>query len=76
MRDPKTHAKVLALRVRKLSGIYGPIPDGRPARIKRLYRQLRMAIDEHEAATGWFYAIHGAPRWMHTEIIPDTEEEA
>ena len=76
MRDPKTHAKVLARRFRKLSDLYGSIPDDRPARINQLNERLRSALEQHEDDTGWFYAMHGEPHWQHTEIIPDTEEDA
>ena len=76
MRDPKTHAKVLSLRVWKLWEAHGHLPDERPARINRLIERLRAAIEQHEDDTGWFYAMHGEPHWQHTEIIPDTKEEA
>lgn len=76
MRDPKAHAKVLAMRFRKLSEFYGHVPDERLASINRLQERLRSALERHEDDTGWFYAMHGEPQWQHTEIIPDAEEEA
>lgn len=76
MRDPKTHAKVLAMRFRELAELYGHVADDRSAGINRLQERLRAAIEQHEDDTGWFYAMHGEPHWEHTEIIPDTEEEA
>ena len=78
MRNPKTHAKVLAKRFRTLSKLYGYVPADRPARINQLDEQLRSAIERHEYGTGWFYSMYGEPHWQHhyTEIIPDTEEEA
>lgn len=75
MRDPKAHAKTLAWRFRKMTEIYGGIPDDRSVRINRLQERLRRAIERHEDDTGWFYAMHGEPHWEHTEIIPDTEEK-
>lgn len=76
MRDPKTHAKVLALRFRKLLKLYGYVPADRPARINQLDERLRSAIEQHEYDTGWFYSMYGKPHWQrqHVEIIPDIEE--
>ena len=79
MRDPKTHAKVLALREDTVGNALDastPFSD-REARLGALYDRL---LELHNPVHGfrrWLYDPHTAPpSWRHTEVIPDTKEEA
>lgn len=82
MRDPKTHAKVLAERSQAVERAWRDAFDkhDRPRRIRigRLITRLEKMSDLHYISTGWRYIIegYGTAYWQHTEVIPDTEEEA
>ena len=82
MRDPKTHAKVLAKR-------WDAVCDAqlqakfetslmRWRRLARLGDRIHRAGHAHRTSTKWIYDPWSTPPcWQHDgEIIPDTEEEA
>lgn len=80
MRDPKAHAKVLALRYAEVRRQQGRDAWNRVRawRLLGLISLLRRAKAAHLERTGWVYNPHAnPPHWCHgTEIIPDTEEDA
>ena len=81
MRDPKTHAKVLAVRRRATGRAVkqAHYRTHRWGRLMVLKRRLKATQKRHARATGWSYEwlTTGEGLWRHgTEIIPDTEEEA
>lgn len=82
MRDPKTHAKVLALRweeVGQAVTIASLRDDFLPReRLVHLRDRIHRANHAHRKATGWdYHSSANPPFWVHNnEIIPDTEEEA
>lgn len=79
MRDPKTHAKVLALRWNRMYD-EEPSTEGEERRSRLLILRERVAgaVGDHQDRTGWLYCVWlSPPVWKHnTEIIPDTEEDA
>lgn len=76
MRDPKTHAKVLALRWETLwRGVREEDDQPRKERLIKLRSRATGAMGDHQDRTGWIYAPwHKPPQWQYTETIPDTEE--
>lgn len=81
MRDPKTHAKVLARRANALYEARNAVPRashwGRWRRLVNLSGLVEGAISDHHHRTGWIYHQWTTPpHWRHTTIIPDTEETA
>ena len=78
MRDPKTHAKVLALRWEALwRTIQGEAGPDRLERLLVLSSRINGLIEDHQERTGWVYAVMPSPpRWQYAETIIDTEEEA
>ena len=79
MRDPKTHAKHLALRQEAVQEALNAAPVGsqRWSRLVVLDSQIGHKRGTHEYGTGWIYLLWASPPfWRHTTIIPDIEEEA
>ena len=82
MRDPKTHAKVLAKREHALDRAAWDArhagDGGRAVRIFALLVRVQRDIEIWRDRTGWVYSPwHDLePHWTHITIIPDTEEEA
>lgn len=74
MRDPKTHAKVLAQRTDAvLEALHtADVGSQRWVRLVILSSQVWHKREAHRHRTG---AAH-PPRGRHTTIIPDTEEDA
>ena len=81
MRDPKTHAKVLATRRRAASRASKKTHWHTPRwnRLLKLKRHIKAAQARHRLETEWAYewTTAGQGLWVHgTKIIRDTEEEA
>lgn len=83
MRDPKAHAKVLALRedavhrARTAARFQGLPRFARWDRLTELLGLIAGTRDDHRHSTGWEYLIWTTPpSWQHTTIIPDTEEQS
>lgn len=77
MRDPKTYAKVLEMRLLAVRRACFAVDPPRAIRLWRLFNRLTVITRKHESATGWTYRPPegGAPgKWFHTEL--DTEEDA
>lgn len=79
MRDPKTHAKVLALRWKAVGRALNlaSLRDDFFARrrLTRLHRRVTAAMDHHRDKTGWGYVPptrRSSGFWTYTET--DTEE--
>lgn len=82
MRDPKTHAKTLALRSQAAGRAW---EDALDQDDQRRCRHIEMLISRLEKlsvlnyiSTGWEYIVEddGTAYWKHLEYVPDTEEEA
>ena len=92
MRDPKTHAKVLAKRWDAVCDAQLQLRDKfgtdlkRWRKLSRLRDRVHRAEHAHRTATKWRYtpgmdtkwsSTRTQPFWVHDgEIIPDTEEDA
>lgn len=81
MRDPKTHAKVLAQRGNTVLGalvaVHGSGGSDREERFEDLLGRIENDRRDWQRRTGWYYDhLSNPPSWRHTEIIPDTEEES
>lgn len=81
MRDPKTHAKVLALRWKAVGGAVNlaTLRGDFTARNRLMHLQQRVidVMDLHEGKTGWAYTPLGGRNlsfWTCTDI--DTREES
>lgn len=80
MRDPKTHAKVLAVRRRAVGRAVKQAhhKTHRWNRLRSLQRRVRTRLGQHTQDTAWSYEwlTTGEGLWRHgDEIIPDTEED-
>lgn len=80
MRDPKTHAKVLALREDALwQARIRTLRTGdaqRSLRLGDLLGLIQGTHNDHRHLTKWEYVIWTTPpHWRHTTIIPDNEEK-
>lgn len=86
MRDPKAHAKVLALRWWAVADAQLQLRDKfgidlkRWRRLARLRDLIHRVENAHRKATKWdyyYYTSANSPYWKYDgEIIPDTEEDA
>ena len=80
MRDPKTHAKVLAKRRRAVVderiAAMSSGDERRQRRLAQLYDILAYVQTWEGDRVRWDYDPYGrSPCWHRTEIIPDTDEE-
>lgn len=81
MRDPKTHSKVIAVR---REAVYKAANQALSNNDFKRYRRLHdlaseiaaAAFDEDGRIVWEYIAWTVPPHWRHTEIIPDTKEEA
>lgn len=80
MRDPKTHAKVLAKREHAIHlarlAAYRSGDSAREERLVDLLGRTQQELDDWHKRTGWSY-VHWAnpPYWRYVVLIPDTEED-
>ena len=77
MRDPKAHARVLALRRRDVAQAFREAVRQadlhRTLRLSRLLTLLNCVMGRNHQETGWFYD-HTTRLWAHIPPTPDTEE--
>lgn len=78
MRDPKTHAKILALRRRDV--VQAIVEAERQLDVHRLVKLyglldlLNRVVGRHSQETRWFYDPP-TRMWSHVPKMPETEED-
>lgn len=73
MRDPKAHAKHLALRHQRVFDAAIEAKDPIGGRLWKLSSRIANAADRHYSLTDWRYHYHATPpHWTHTTTHPDT----
>ena len=78
MRDPKIHAKVLALRLEEVElekELEKELVSSRFRRLGKLFDLIERAVSRNEVGAGWYYDSYSREWTRRTyTIIPDTEE--
>lgn len=80
MRDPKIHAKVLALRLEEVelrmsAELEKELVSSRFRRLGKLFDLIERAVSRNEVGAGWYYDSYSREWTRRTyTIIPDTEE--